>query len=122
MQHFKAPRNCSYPPGVPCPIPSLAGGTLHSCAQEAFHPFLSLAGRVSDGFATAAFRQCWSSLPWSKATFHAAAPAALAELRAYLPSGDRAAVELLHGLDWALVLSKVIVGSTAQQAGLQKGG
>lgn len=66
-------------------------------------PFLHRAGSQS----SSAFRQCWSSLPWRLASFHATSPSALAELRLYLLSGDMAVAELLHSMDWSPVLRKV---------------
>ena len=64
-----------------------AGWELHAlfgvARQDNLAPFLALAGPVSDGMTTSMFRDYWGSLPWNKASFHAASPAALADLSAY---------------------------------------
>jgi hypothetical protein len=81
----------------------------HSHVQEMLHDFLSVAHVSSNGASTSAFRPFWASLPWRRATFHAATPVALSELRAFMLSKDGAAVELLHALDWSQVINKVRV-------------
>jgi len=77
-----------------------------SLYQRHLQTFLTAAGAASGGAAIAVFRQYWGSLPWSRATFHSVSPEAIACIRTYLPTSDRAAVELLHSLDWGEVLAK----------------
>jgi hypothetical protein len=74
--------------------------------QTTLQPFLQLAAAASGGATHAVFQQYWSSLPWARAAFHAASPQALAELRAFLPSPDGAAAELLRALDWGAPLAR----------------
>lgn len=78
---------------------------LYTCHLQ---PFLHRAGAQP----STAFRQCWASLPWRLAAFHASSPSVLAELRVHLLSGDMAVAELLHSMDWSPVLRKVCSCST----------
>ena len=76
--------------------------------RQQVQPFLAAAASGGASGAAPIFLQFWSSLPWYQATFHAADPLRLAELRAYqLGAPDGAATELLGSLDFKLVLAKV---------------